>query len=131
MSEIPVSVAAEKRKRDALGQFCFVLHLAIMIFIVFGWALPGRVGLTVYLVLLPAVVVQWQFNKNSCVLNNLESLLRSGRWRDPGNIEEGAWLLGLVRSVLRIELRPAHLEVFVYVVMALFWGLGLHHLLRG
>ena len=131
MSEIPVSVAAEKRKRDALGQFCFVLHLAIMIFIVFGWALPGRVGLTVYLVLLPVVVVQWQFNKNSCVLNNLESLLRSGRWRDPGNIEEGAWLLGLVRSVLRIELRPAHLEVFVYVVMALFWGLGLHHLLRG
>ena len=131
MSEIPVTGAAEKRRRDALGQFCFALHFAIMVFIIVGWAIPQDRVLQFYLVFLPVVVAHWQFNKNSCVLNNMESLLRTGRWRDPGNAEEGAWLAGLIRSVLRIELRPAQLDAFVYVVMALFWGLGLNHLLRG
>ena len=131
MSELRAAVATEKRKRDALGQLCFVLHLAIMIIIVFGWALPQQSLLIFYLVFLPAVVVQWQFNKNSCVLNNMESLLRHGRWRDAGNVEEGAWLAGLVRSVLRLELKPGQLDAFVYVVLALFWGLALNHLLRG
>lgn len=131
MSEIPAAAAAEKRRRDALGQLCFVLHLGIMIFIALGWAVPQTGVLLVYLVFLPAVFVQWQFNRNSCVLNNMESLFRTGRWRDPGNVEEGAWLAGLIRSVLRLDLKPRQLDVFVYVVMALFWGLALDHLLRG
>ena len=131
MSEIPAIAAAERRKRDALGQVCFALHLAIMIFIALGWAIPQRGALLLYLVFLPAVVVQWQFNKNSCVLNNMESLLRRGRWRDPGNIEEGAWLLGLVRTVLRLDIKPAQLDAFVHVMLVIFWGLGLMHLLRG
>src|SRR5437588_13055795 len=130
MSEIPAVAAAEKRKRDGLGQLCFVLHLGIMIFIALGWALPQPSALVFYLMFLPAVVVQWQFNKNSCVLNNIESLLRTGRWRDAGNVEEGAWLLGVARSVLGFQLKPAQLEAFVYTVMVLFWGLGLTHLLR-
>jgi len=131
MSEIPVDVATEKRRRDALGQFCFLLHVAIMVFIVVGWAVPQSRVLQFYLALLPAVVVHWQFNKNSCVLNNMESLIRTGRWRDPGNAEEGAWLHGLIRSVSGIELKPTLLDAFIYVMMALFWGLGLSHLLRG
>ena len=84
------SHAAEKR--DALGNLCFYLHFAVMIYIVTGWLVPFRGALIVYLCFLPAVAVQWQFNKNSCVLNNVESLIRSGRWRDPNNKEEGAWL---------------------------------------
>jgi len=125
------AAAAQKRRRDGLGRLCFGLHLGIMVFIVAGWAIPLSGVLLLYLAFLPAVVVQWQFNKNSCVLNNLESLIRTGRWRDPGNAEEGAWLLGLVRSVLRVEMKPPQMDVFIYAVMALFWGLGLNHLLRG
>lgn len=131
MSEIPVTVAANKPKRDALGQLCFALHFGAMIFIALGWTVPQAGVLLFYLLFLPAVVVQWRFNKNSCVLNNIESLVRTGRWRDPGNAEEGAWLLGLVRSALRLELKPAQLDALVYIALALFWGLGLAHLLRG
>lgn len=130
MSETSAGVAAQKRKRDALGQFCFALHFAIMIFIAVGWAIPQSAVLVLYLVFLPVVVVQWQFNKNSCVLNNMESLLRTGRWRDPGNAEEGAWLAGVVRSVLRLDIKAVQLDAFVYVVLVLFWGLGLVHLIR-
>ncbi|HEX3432070.1 MAG TPA: hypothetical protein VHT03_14410 [Rhizomicrobium sp.] len=130
MSEIPAMPAAGTHRRDALAQGCFLLHFAVMVFIVFGWALPNAVLLLVYLAFLPAVVVQWQFNKNSCLLNNAESLLRTGSWRDPANTEEGAWLLGLVRSALGLELKPRQLDAFVYTVLVLFWGLGLGHLLH-
>lgn len=131
MSEIPVAVAAEKRKRDALGRLCFALHFGAMVFIALGWMIPQAGVLLFYLLFLPAVVVQWRFNKNSCVLNNIESFIRTGRWRDPGNAEEGAWLLGLVRSALRLELKAAQLDALVYLALAGFWGLGLTHLLRG
>jgi hypothetical protein len=131
MSEIRTPTVAVKVRRDALGQTCFVLHLVIMIFIVVGWTLPSAAVLVFYLAFVPAVVLQWQFNKGSCLLNNIESLLRTGRWRDPGNAEEGAWLLSLVRSVLGLDLRPVYMEIFVYFVMAVFWGLALAHFLRG
>ena len=79
----------------------------------------------------PAVVLQWQFNKGSCLLNNIESLLRTGRWRDPGNAEEGAWLLGLARSALGLEFKPAQLDAFIRAVLVIFWGLAAAHLMRG
>jgi hypothetical protein len=131
MSEIKTPTVAVKVRRDALGQTCLLLHLAIMIFIVFGWALPAPGLLVFYLIFLPAVVLQWQFNKGSCLLNNVESLLRTGRWRDAGNAEEGAWLLGLARSALGLGFKPAHLDAFVRTVLVIFWGLGAAHLVRG
>jgi hypothetical protein len=131
MSEIPATPVAATAKRDALGQLCFALHLAVMVFIALGWALPERGALVFYLAFLPAVVVQWQFNKNSCVLNNVESLLRTGGWRDPANAEEGAWLAGVVRSVLGLDLKPTQLDILVYFLLAAFWTFGLTHLLRG
>jgi hypothetical protein len=128
MSEARID--AGRGKRDAFGWACFILHFAVMIFVVVGWSLPFRAVLVFYLFFVPAVTLQWQFNRNSCVLNNLESLMRTGRWRDPGNPEEGAWLLTLARSVLGWNIRPAHMDVFLYLVMTLLWGLGLVHFLR-
>src|SRR5215469_5739136 len=87
---MPSRAAAPSRAagaRDALGNFCFYLHFAVMIYILVGWGAPYRPALLFYLAFLPAVAVQWQFNKNSCVLNNVESLIRTGQWRDPHNKE--------------------------------------------
>ena len=81
-SALPSDVA---ETRDALGNFCFYLHFAVMIYIVLGWLVPVQALLIFYVGFLPLVAVQWQFNKNSCVLKNLESLIRTGQWRDPHN----------------------------------------------
>jgi len=116
-------------RRDALGTACFVLHFAIMLYIVLGWVAPWRGALLFYAGFLPAVAIQWLFNKNSCVLNNLESLIRTGSWRDPANEEEGAWLLTLARDTLGLRATPAQMDVFIYIVLACLWGLGLAHLL--
>ena len=123
------TTAAAAASRDLLGNVCFYFHFAVMLYIVLGWLLPPRAALVFYLVFLPGVALQWQFNKNACVLNNIESWLRSGSWRDPGNREEGQWLLTLVGDVTGLRFTPAQMDAFTYGVLAVLWGLGLWHLL--
>ena len=125
-STLPSHVA---EARDLLGNFCFYLHFAVMIYIVLGWAVPLQAALYFYMGFLPAVAVQWQFNKNSCVLNNLESLIRSGQWRDPRNKEEGAWLQTLALNLTGILFKPWQMDAFTYFVLAIFWSAALSHLL--
>lgn len=121
--------AAAATGRDALGQSCFIFHFAIMLYIVLGWVAPWHAALDFYVAFLPLVAIQWQFNQNSCVLNNLESLLRTGRWRDAANEEEGAWLLTLARDTIGLNATPAQMDAFIYAVLALLWLTGLTRLL--
>jgi hypothetical protein len=83
-------IPTHPQRRDALGKFCFIVHVLPLLYVLSGWGAPSRAALVVYLVFLPAMFLQWRLNKNSCVLNNIESLIRTGRWRDPQNREEGA-----------------------------------------
>jgi hypothetical protein len=83
-------IPTHPQRRDALGKFCFIVHVLPLLYVLSGWAAPWRAALVAYLVFLPAMFLQWRLNKNSCVLNNIESLIRTGRWRDPQNREEGA-----------------------------------------
>ncbi|HEY1612521.1 MAG TPA: hypothetical protein VGF97_02365 [Rhizomicrobium sp.] len=122
--------AAAPSGRDCLAGSCFWLHVAVMIYIVIGWLVPVHAALVFYLVFLPTMATQWWFNRNSCVLNNLESLMRHGRWRDSRNVEEGAWLRHLVGRVLGLKIRPLHMEMFTYCALALFWALGAWRLIR-
>ena len=116
-------------RRDLLGHFCFYLHFVVLVFIVGGWAIPYRPALWLYLAFIPAVAVQWQFNRNSCVLNNAESWLRYGTWRAEQNAEEGAWLMTLIRNVTGIALTRRQVDFLTYGVMGLLWLAGLWHLL--
>jgi len=123
------TAAAAPAPRDLLGNFCFYFHFAIMIYIVLGWAIPATAALAFYLVFLPGVALQWLVNKNACVLNNIESWLRTGGWRDPANREEGQWLLTLVKDVTGLEFTPGQMDAFTYCVLAALWLAGLSHLL--
>jgi len=125
-SALPSRVA---ETRDALGNVCFVLHFAVMLYIVLGWAAPFRPALVFYVWFVPAVVATWPLNRCSCVLNNIESLIRTGRWRDPHNREEGAWLLNLAHNATGIAFKPWQIDALTYVAVAALWGVGLSHLL--
>ncbi len=117
-------------RRDALGNFCFYLHLAILAFIVLGWAWRSRGPLLFYLCFLPAVIVHWKLNANACILNNLESWLRYRRWRAPErNPEEGAWLRTVIRNATGIALTRGWMDVIIYSAMAIFWILAWHNFL--
>lgn len=115
---------SQPTKRDAIGTAFLALHVAILVYILTGWALPG-VGF--YVIAVPLMVLHWPLNRNSCVLNNLESLIRSGRWRDPANQEEGAWLRMLIKSSLRLDLTDRQVNLLSHAVLLLVWGLGILH----
>jgi hypothetical protein len=120
------TMAAKSRKRrDALAWACFAVHLAALAFIVLGWRSPWRGGLVFYLGFLPAMVLQWKLNRDTCLLNNLENWLRHGRWRAPEqNEEEGAWLRTLIRDVAGIRLSTGQMNLVIYGAIALFWALA-------
>jgi hypothetical protein len=80
-----------------------------------------------YLVLLPAMATQWAINRGSCIINNLESWLRSGRWHDPGNLEEGGFLLMLCDWMFVMRPSPVAVDRFSYVVVLFLWLLALGH----
>lgn len=123
-SELETTIPAQPQKRDALGQFCFVLHFLPLIFIVSGWLSPWRGLLIFYLVFLPAIFLQWKLNKSTCVLNNIESLIRTGRWRNPGNREEGAWLRTLVNDKTGWNLSRTSMDIFINAMLLFFWCAG-------
>jgi hypothetical protein len=100
-----------------------------MAFIVLGWLLPWHAALAFYLVFIPCVFLQWQLNKDTCVLNNIEGWLRTGRWRNKdANPEEGAWVLTLARSVTGIAFTERQINVLIYGVLVLGWSLALARL---
>jgi hypothetical protein len=126
---LATAAPSPQEARDLLGNFCFYLHFAIMIYIVLGFLVPWNPALIFYLVFIAGVAAHWQINKNSCVLNNAESWLRHGTWRSQHNAEEGAWLKTLAHDALGLDLTQRQTDVFTYCVMATLWGLGLWHLL--
>ena len=125
------AVAAEATAaegRDALSWACHLLHLGVMVYFVAGWLAPARAALLFYMAFVPAVALQWQVNQNACILNNLEALLRTGRWRNPVSREEGAWLATLCEDTLGFRPSPLQVNVFTYSVLLALWLMALIHL---
>ena len=116
-------------KRDALGWTCFLIHVAILVYVVLGWGVPYRDGLMFYLFFLPLMILHWKLNRDACILNNLENWLRLRRWRMPeNNREEGAWLRTLLADVTGIGLSRRQMDAVIYGAMSLFWLLALARL---
>ncbi len=95
-----------------------------------GWPAPWRGLLIFYLCYLPLLPVQWQLNRTSCILNNIETWLRTGGWRNPSNPEEGAFLLRLVENVLGLHPSARQMDVIIHALLGVFWLLALSHLSR-
>jgi len=115
-------------RRDRLGLSCLIFHLAVGAFVLIGWVISSYEMLMFYLVLLPAMATQWAINRGSCIINNLESWLRSGQWRDPANPEEGGFLLMLCEWMFAIRPSPVLLDRFSYAVVVFLWLLALGHI---
>ncbi len=127
-SALGTAIPEKPKKRDAIGVICFYHHMAMLAYIVAGWAVPWRPALVFYLFFVPSVIAQWRLNNNTCVLNNIESLMRTGKWRNPKNREEGAWLHTTIVDATGIPITKFQLDVIMYSVMAVLWGVALWHL---
>lgn len=107
---------------------CHGLHMALVFYALIGWLVPSTSWLLAHLIYMPALVVVWLLNKGVCPLNNLESWLTTGRWRNPDNTEEGSFLVRIVERYLRIYPTQRQMDAVTYGLMALVWGLSWLHL---
>jgi hypothetical protein len=101
--------------------------MAVGIFVLAGWLISSTEGLLLYLLLLPAMATQWAVNQGSCVINNIETWLRTGHWRDPESGEDGRYLAMLCDWLFAMRPDPAALDRLSYSVVLFLWVLGLGH----
>lgn len=112
----------------ALSVSCHYLHIGIMLFILLGWVVPVDGALMAHLALVPSLLLIWYFNGCSCPLNNVESYLLKGVWRDPDNREEGSFLVVLVEQYLGMQPSQRQMDMITYLIMAMAWLLSALHL---
>jgi len=114
-------------KKDGLGLSFFLFHTGVGGFVLAGWLLSSYEALLFYLVLLPAMASQWAVNRGSCLINNVETWLRTGRWRDPENPEEGGFLAALCDWLFAMRPSAPVIGRCSYSAVLFLWLLALGH----
>ena len=115
------------RAASTLTGMCHCLHTGLVIFVLVGWLVPVSEVLLVHLAFVPMLVVTWLLNANTCPLNNIESRLTKGVWRDPESREEGSFLVVLVEKYLGLHPTQGLMDIVTYLLMATAWLLSLAH----
>lgn len=105
-------------------------HFLFIPYTLLAWLIPNAAWLIIHLVAVPIIVIQWHFNDGICMLNNLESWLRTGRWRDTTDPDQGAWIAGLVERVLGWRPSPRWFDGLIYGLLVVSWLLSGVHLVR-
>lgn len=105
---------------DRVSLSLFAAHLAVVAYVGLGWIIESRPLLFAYLLVLPLIALQWLFNGGSSVINNWESLIRSGHWHDPDNRYEGAFFQSLLQNI-GLRATPAQVNLVVIAAMGLLW----------
>ncbi len=90
--------------------------------------IPSTSALVFYLVFLPLVAMQWLVNRGSCVIGNIETLIRTRRWRDPDTMREGRFISTIALSVVGFESRPSTVDALSFGAIFVLWLLGFVHL---
>jgi hypothetical protein len=112
----------------ALCSVCHGLHMVLVFYALLGWLVPIKPWLFAHIVFIPALVVVWLLNKGVCPLNNIESRLTTGRWRNPDNAEEGSFIRMIVERYLKLNPTQALMDIVTYTLMAFVWILSWLHL---
>jgi len=105
---------------DGLRIALLILHLGILGYVALGWLIPSRVALYLYTLLLPLIVIQWLLNGGASIVNNIENLVRVGRWNDSRNPFEGSFFKTLLRAI-GVPASQAQITTVLCFLMLIFW----------
>ena len=105
---------------DLLRVTTFIVHLAIVAYVSTGWLASTRIGLLFYLLLLPMIVMQWLLNAGASILDNAETLIRTGHWHDSRNMFEGHFFQNILRAT-GIKVSTTLINLIVCATLLMFW----------
>jgi hypothetical protein len=107
---------------------CHGLHMALVFYALLGWVVPAASWLVAHLVFIPGLVLVWAVNGGVCPLNNVETWLTTGRWRNPENAEEGSFIVAIVDRYLGLQPTQLLMDRITYGLMFAVWMLSWLHL---
>jgi hypothetical protein len=106
-----------------IAVFCLkALHLAILLFSLSGWLLPANL-LWIYVLWIPAMVVQWQLNQGTCLLTNLENFLVPAARKEKPQ-QQGQLIKSLFLLCCDCVPGDRALKYLVYVTLGACWSIG-------
>ncbi|MGF1493501.1 MAG: DUF2784 family protein [Microcoleaceae cyanobacterium] len=97
-------------------------HLAILLFICFGWALPNPFLWQIHLIFVPLTVLQWQFNQGTCILTNWENRLAGASAAK--SQQQGQFTRSLLSRCCNPLPSDRTLKFIIYGVILLAWSLS-------
>lgn len=105
-----------------LIKFIKFLHLAITVFLIIGWLLPGNITHWIHLVAVPLTMLQWRLNAGTCILTNVEEHLNDApKEKDE---QQGQFIKGLLGKCMT-ELPPdTVIKKYLYGILWVSWGLS-------
>lgn len=92
----------------------FYIHLAFVIFFIFGWLLP-KSFLLLHIISIPLVILQWRLNHDQCVLTQIQAKLEGV---ELDHSEEGTFVKDLF-SRLGMEFSRGQLMMIIYGLLLL------------
>ncbi len=99
-----------------------LLHHAIVLFVLFAWALPLPELWAVHIIFIPLMIVQWKLNKDMCLLSNLEhALLGNGFYPQE---EEVSFVKSLLARFIDPLPSDRLIEAGMYLLMAVSWTIS-------
>lgn len=106
------------------------LHWLLVLYALIGWAWPsGDSWRWIYAIYIPAIMLQWWFNKGVCIINNIENLILYGKWRSPvENPAEGAFVLSNIERLTGLRVSYLTYNVFLHVLLTGLWFVNLDEL---
>ena len=98
------------------------VHLAVLVFVLFGWALPGPTVWLVHGIFVPIMIVQWWVNDGTCILTNLENWV-AGKKKEKDE-EQGQFVKGLLSKCFDPLPSDEKIKVGLYGVLIISCSLS-------
>jgi hypothetical protein len=109
--------------RSALIKALRFTHLLVLVFMLTGWLLPWKSAWFAHVATIPAMMLQWRFNRGTCLLTNLENFIRGNQVaRDA---QQGQFIKGLLGKCCN-PIPPDHkIKFWLYTILWSVFSLSL------
>ena len=104
------------------------VHTACIPYTLLGWVVPNATWLKIHAAFVPMMIVQWWFNRNVCILSNVESYLRYGQWWRQDDSNQGGWVLNQIRAITGWSAPESFATAMTYLALAASVAASLVHL---
>ena len=103
-----------------------VIHIAIVLAIIICPFIVTGVNLTLYVVIIPFIVLHWYTNNNTCALTTLERAIRRRSNPDSENVEpeekEECFTCDLIEPVYDVHKNmPSFSSNGIYIITLMLW----------